>query len=70
MTSRKNFRMVTRLLGLGGVVLCLISMSMTKGPGKNILLYVALAMGIALLIQIILYTSKPGLFKDKSSNPD
>jgi len=62
--------MVTRLLGLGGVVLCLISMTLGKGPERNILLYIALAMGIALLIQIILYKSKPGSFKDKSANPD
>jgi len=62
--------MITRLLGLGGVVLCLISMNLRKGPERQILLSVALAMGIALLIQIILYTRKPGSFKDKSTNPD
>jgi hypothetical protein len=70
MNNRKNFRMLSRLLGGGGILLCLAGASMKKEPEKDIVLYVALSIAIALLILIILYTIKPGSFKNKSPNPD
>jgi hypothetical protein len=65
----RNYKIVSRLLGFGGVIILLFSRRMAE-PQKKILEYIAFAMIIGCVIQGILFYIKPGAFKNKSPNPD
>jgi uncharacterized membrane protein YkvI len=65
-----NYTILSRLLAIIGVVLLVIGKRMNSRPEKDILQYVGLALIIAVFIQFVLFSVKPGLFKDKSKHPD
>jgi len=67
---KTNYKILIRLLGLGGIVLLVISRVVRQEPATTILRFVGLALVAALVIQIMVFNMKPGLYKDKPGRPD
>jgi hypothetical protein len=67
---RRNYLIVARLLGIGGICLMLFSRRLTAEPEKSILRNIAFLLLLALTVQTILFYIKPALFKDKPTHPD
>jgi uncharacterized Tic20 family protein len=67
---KKNYQILIRCLAVVGFLLVIISMVVKREPEKSILRFVGLVMSLSLLIQAMLFKTKPGVFKDKPGNPD
>lgn len=67
---KTNYKILIRLLGLGGLVLLIISSVVRQEPATTILRFVGLALVAALVIQVMAFNMKPGLYKDKPGRPD
>jgi uncharacterized membrane protein len=67
---KTNYKILIRLLGLGGIILLVISRVVRQEPVTTILRFVGLALVAALVIQIMVFNMKPGLYKDKPGRPD
>ena len=67
---KTNYKILIRLLGLGGIVLLIISRVVRQEPATTILRIVGLALVAALVIQVMVFNMKPGLYKDKPGRPD
>lgn len=67
---KKNYKILIRLLGVAGVILLIISACLGKEPEKTILRFIGLGLVAALVLQILVFNMKPGLYKDKPGRPD
>ena len=66
----RNYRIVARLLGFGGLMLVLAAARTNRQPDKSILFYLGMTLILATAVQTILFLLKPGLFKDKAKLPE
>jgi hypothetical protein len=67
---KKNYNILIRCLAVAGLLLLIISMVMKREPEKSVLRFLGLAMMLSLLIQVMVFKTKPDLFKDKPGGPD
>lgn len=67
---KKNYQILIRCLAGAGFLLLIISMVVKREPEKSILRFVGLVMALSLLIQVMVFKTKPDVFKDKPGEPD
>jgi len=66
-----NFKIIIRSLFLAAMIILLIAVFLIKnGEQKMVLLYIAFGLGAGAFLQVALFLIKPGLFKNKTGNPD
>ncbi len=67
---KKNFNIVIRCLAGAGLLLAIISMLVKGEPERSILRLIGVVMTLALLIQVVIFGTKRGLFDDRPTHPD
>ena len=67
---KKNVNIVIRCLAGAGLLLVIISMLMRQEPERSIVRLIGVVMVLALLIQVVVFRTKPGLFDDRPTHPD
>ena len=63
---KKNFKILVRILSVSAIVLFLIGYFVKNENTKTMLLYIAVAIGAAFLLQVVLFLINPRLFRNKS----
>jgi uncharacterized membrane protein YidH (DUF202 family) len=64
-----NYMFLSRLLAFGGLALILLSRKMDE-PQRTIMGDIGLGLIVVLVIVMILFYAKPGLFGSKMANPN
>jgi membrane-associated PAP2 superfamily phosphatase len=65
MNMRRNHRIIMLLLIAAIAVLLLAGVVTRPGTGRTVLMYLVIGLGVAAMIEGVLFALKPGWFRDK-----